>query len=64
MFTGDFLFKQTVGRTDLPTGSQKEMENSLKKIKDYPDDIIIYPGHGQKTNLKYEKKNNYFLRRL
>ena len=64
MFTGDFLFKQTVGRTDLPTGSQKEMENSLKKIKDYPDDIIIYPGHGQETNLKYEKKNNYFLRRL
>ena len=62
MFTGDFLFKGTVGRTDLPSGNQKEMFESLKKIKSYPGDIKIYPGDGQSTALKYEKENNYFLK--
>lgn len=61
MFTGDFLFKETIGRTDLPGGNIKEMQKSINKIKKYPNDIQIYPGHGEKTTLKYEKENNYFL---
>lgn len=61
MFTGDFLFKETVGRTDLPGGDNEEMKKSIDKIKTYPNDIKIYPGHGEETTLKHEKENNYFL---
>lgn len=62
MFTGDFLFKETIGRTDLPGGNQNEMLKSLNKIKSYPGVIKIYPGHGPSTTLKHEKENNYFLK--
>lgn len=61
MFTGDFIFKGTIGRTDLPTGDMKEMENSIKKIKKYDKDITLYPGHGDNTTLDYEINNNYFF---
>lgn len=62
MMTGDFLFKETIGRTDLPTGSDLEMKKSLLKIKNYPNMIKIYPGHGLSTILGKEKLNNYFLK--
>jgi glyoxylase-like metal-dependent hydrolase (beta-lactamase superfamily II) len=62
MFTGDFLFRETIGITNTLLSNKKDMENSLKKIKSYPDDITIYPGHGQSTNLKFEKLHNRFLR--
>lgn len=55
IFTGDFLFKGTVGRMDLPGGSVLDMEESLNKVRDYPDDIAIYPGHGEPTTLGVEK---------
>lgn len=61
MFTGDFLFKDTIGRCDMPDGSVKQMNESIEKIKKYPSDIVIYPGHGDKTTLKYEKDNNYYF---
>lgn len=51
MFTGDFIFKNSFGRTDLDGGSRMDMINSLKKIKRYEKDIIIYPGHGETTFL-------------
>ncbi len=57
MFVGDFIFLNSIGRTDLPTGSDKEMIESLEFIKNYPDDIILYPGHGESTILGYEKNN-------
>lgn len=57
MFTGDFLFRGTIGRMDLPGGSEKEMQESLRKIMTYENDITIYPGHGPKTTLENEKKN-------
>ena len=56
MFTGDFLFNSSIGRIDLPTGSKKDMLNSLAEISKYPDEIIIYPGHGSISKLGYEKK--------
>ena len=60
MFTGDFLFKGTIGRTDLPTGDIREMKKSIELIKKYPD-CKIYPGHGESTTLNYEKENNIYF---
>ncbi len=62
MFVGDFIFKDSIGRTDLNGGDYKEMLKSLNKIKQYPNDITIYPGHGDITNLGYEKENNIYLK--
>ena len=45
MFTGDFIFNHSIGRTDLG-GNDEDMKNSLAKFKQYDDDIILYPGHG------------------
>lgn len=61
MFVGDFIFKESVGRSDLPGGDINELKESLEKIKKYDDDITLYPGHGEKTTLKYEMENNEFL---
>jgi len=61
MFTGDFLFKGTIGRTDLSTGNELAMKKSLSVIKQYEDDVVIYPGHGDFTTLKEEKNNNEYL---
>ncbi len=55
MFTGDFIFKYSIGRTDLG-GNDSDMKSSLELIKSYPDETIIYPGHGPSTNLGDEKK--------
>ena len=54
MFTGDFIFKGTIGRMDLPGGNYKDMQESLNKISKYDKNIIIYPGHGEETILKNE----------
>ncbi len=61
MFVGDFIFKDTVGRCDLPTGSSKEMEESIKKIKEFASDIKLYPGHGEDTTLGREKEYNLYF---
>ena len=55
MFTGDFIFNSSIGRTDLG-GNDKDMIESLNSFKKYDDDIIIYPGHGPSTILGTEKK--------
>ncbi len=61
MFTGDFIFKNSIGRTDLG-GNELDMYKSIKKIKQYNDNIIIYPGHGESTTLGQEKLNNPYLK--
>ena len=61
MFTGDFLFRNSIGRTDLEYSNFNDMIFSLKKIYKYNDEIIVYPGHGRETTLDYEKKNNYYM---
>mgnify|MGYP004525350059 FL=1 len=61
MFVGDFIFKDSIGRCDLPGGSESEMKDSINKILEYPDDIKLYPGHYQETTLGDEKTNNQFL---
>ena len=60
MFTGDFLFKGSIGRCDLG-GNETDMRKSIEKIKKYDDDIVIYPGHGDKSTLKEEKEFNIYL---
>lgn len=55
MFCGDFIFERSIGRTDLG-GNDEDMKESLKMISEYPDDIILYPGHGSSTTLGKEKK--------
>ena len=57
-FTGDVLFKNGVGRTDLTGGQPGEMKNSLNIIKTLPDELIIFPGHGVSGILKNIKKEN------
>lgn len=55
LFSGDFLFKGTIGRTDLDTSSSDDMKKSLDLISKYPDDVVVYPGHGYSTVLGEEK---------
>ena len=62
MFVGDFIFRHSIGRTDLETGNSNEMYESIKKIKEYKNDIIIYPGHGNPTTLKEEKQQNPYFK--
>ncbi len=56
MFTGDFIFKNSIGRIDLG-GNELDMKDSLEKVKLYPDKTILYPGHGEETILGEEKSN-------
>lgn len=62
IFDGDFIFKQTIGRTDLEGGNQVIMNQSLRKISTYNKRMKIYPGHGEVTYLNDELEKNYYLR--
>lgn len=62
MFTGDFVFKDTIGNYDIE--NESIMFESLKRFKSFDDDIKIYPGHGESSSIGYEKKYNYFIRSL
>ena len=61
LFTGDTLFKGSVGRTDFPGGSSVVLMNTLKKIKNLPEECVVYSGHGEKTTIKHEKNYNMYL---
>lgn len=61
IFSGDFLFKNTIGRTDLETSNYNEMLKSISKIKEYDNNIYVYPGHGDMTLLGHEKKYNPYF---
>ena len=61
MFTGDFLFEGTIGRTDLESGNIKEMKKSIEQIKKYPKQTKIYPGHGEITTLEKEIQTNPYF---
>ncbi|MEI6899207.1 MAG: MBL fold metallo-hydrolase [Bacteroidota bacterium] len=63
VITGDVLFKDTIGRTDLPTGDlDLLMESIHTKLFSLPDNTVVYPGHGPETTIGYEKMNNPFIR--
>lgn len=61
LLSGDTLFADSVGRTDLPTGSMGEIVASIKeKLFSLPDETKVYPGHGDITDIGHEKKYNPF----
>ena len=65
LFTGDTLFKMGCGRTDLYSGNQSKIEDSLKFIAiSYPDDTIVCPGHGPTSDIKFERDNNPYIKSL
>ena len=60
--TGDVLFKEGIGRTDLWGGNYDALINSIEnKLFSLPDDVKIYPGHGDESTIGYEKQYNPFL---
>ncbi|GAI45736.1 unnamed protein product, partial [marine sediment metagenome] len=51
-----------IGRTDLPGGNTVQIKKSLANLKKMDRQLIIYPGHGQSSNLEYELESNYYLK--
>lgn len=63
LFSGDTLFAGSIGRTDFPGGNADEMTASLERMLWlFDDNVIVYPGHDEKTTIGKEKINNPYLR--
>lgn len=63
-FCGDTVFEGSIGRTDFPTSDVSKMKKSLLSISDLQSDYKLYCGHGNDTNLFFEKEHNIYLRGL
>ncbi len=62
LFSGDTLFASSVGRTDFPTGNFEELYRSVREVLfAFPEDTIVYPGHGGETTIAFEKNNNMMI---
>ena len=62
VFTGDTLFRLSVGNTSLETGDWKTMEESIRnKLYTLDEELVVYPGHGPATKIGYEKRSNPFV---
>ena len=61
LFTGDTLFQESIGRTDLPGGDMHELILSLRKLEVLPEETKVYPGHGYHTSIAHEQKYNPYL---
>ncbi|MBK1440675.1 MBL fold metallo-hydrolase [Parapedobacter sp. ISTM3] len=60
---GDVLFRNSIGRTDLPGGNHQQLLDSITHgLYTLPEDTVVYPGHGPETTIGYEKKTNPFIR--
>jgi glyoxylase-like metal-dependent hydrolase (beta-lactamase superfamily II) len=65
LFTGDTLFKESVGRIDLPGGSWDKLVNSLRMlVTRFERDVVVYPGHGPSSTIGYEVDNNLYVKRV
>lgn len=63
LMAGDVLFRESIGRTDLPGGNHAELlENISKKIYQLPDDTKVFPGHGPSTTIGHERRFNPFIK--
>lgn len=62
IITGDTLFADSIGRTDLPGGSHEQLLTSIRsKLFTLPDDVTAYPGHGPETTIGHEKRHNPYF---
>lgn len=61
LFTGDTLFQESIGRTDLPGGDMPTLIRSLNRLILLPEDTQVYPGHGYPTTIAHEKMYNPYL---
>ncbi|NQZ75496.1 MAG: MBL fold metallo-hydrolase [Ekhidna sp.] len=60
---GDVLFRESIGRTDLPGGNHEDLlRNIQEKVYKLPEDVEVFPGHGPSTTIGHEKKNNPFVK--
>jgi len=60
---GDVIFRESIGRTDLPGGDFNTLEESIKnQVYTLPEAVKIYPGHGPSTTVGHEKENNPFVK--
>jgi glyoxylase-like metal-dependent hydrolase (beta-lactamase superfamily II) len=65
LIAGDTLFREGIGRTDLPGGDSREILRSISdKFLPLPEETVVVPGHGELTTLAHEKEFNYFLQGL
>jgi glyoxylase-like metal-dependent hydrolase (beta-lactamase superfamily II) len=64
LFSGDLVFRGSIGRSDFPNSSPPEMEASLRRFLTLPDPLPVYPGHGPDTTVGYERRTNPFLLEL
>lgn len=61
LVSGDTLFCESIGRTDLPTGDMGDILKSLAKLKALEGDYRVYPGHGRPSTLQHERKYNTYM---
>ena len=62
LFTGDFLFAGSIGRSDLPSAQPRELSKSMRKILVLPKETKIYPGHGKSTTIETELRSNPYVK--
>ena len=63
LFSGDTLFKGSIGRTDFPGGNMFQIISSLRELAQLPDATVVYPGHGPQTSIGFELAHNPYMDR-
>jgi glyoxylase-like metal-dependent hydrolase (beta-lactamase superfamily II) len=64
LFSGDLVFRGSIGRSDFPNSDPGLMEKSLRRFLELSDELPVYPGHGPKTTVGFERETNEWLNRL
>jgi len=63
LISGDTLFKESIGRTDVYLASESKLKQSIIHLMTLPNGTKVYPGHGEKTTIRHEKSHNLFVKR-
>ncbi len=64
VFSGDTLFAGSHGRTDLPGGDESQMQKSLERLAQLPEDTVVYPGHGSSSTIGKERRSNPYVQEV